>query len=256
VTATSGRSTAPATEPGTVLLEARGLSCGYGNMSVVRDLDLPIVAGEIAALIGPNGAGKTTTLLTLAGELAPIGGEVWWQGQATTAPMHRRCRQGLSYVTEERSVIMKLTAYENLRLANVSIDTATSLFPELEPLLGRPAGLLSGGEQQMLTVARALGRDPSVMLLDELSLGLAPIVVRRLLDAVRTASTERGVGVLLVEQHVRQALEVADHVYVMQRGRIALSGPATDIGGQLSEIEAAYLTAAQDHDEPPSAEAD
>jgi branched-chain amino acid transport system ATP-binding protein len=238
-------------EPGTVLLEARGLSCGYGNMSVVRDLDLPIVAGEIAALIGPNGAGKTTTLLTLAGELAPVSGEVRWLGTPTTAPMHQRCRQGLSYVTEERSVIMKLTAHENLRLANVSVDTATSLFPELEPLLGRPAGLLSGGEQQMLTVARALGRDPSVMLLDELSLGLAPIVVRRLLDAVRAASTERGVGVLLVEQHVRQALEVADRVYVMQRGRIALSGPADEIGGQLSEIEAAYLTAATD-EEPPA----
>jgi branched-chain amino acid transport system ATP-binding protein len=156
--------------------------------------------------------------------------------------MHRRCSHGLSYVTEERSVIMKLTAKDNLRLANVTVEAATSLFPELEPLLKRPAGLLSGGEQQMLTVARALGRDPTVMLLDELSLGLAPIVVWRLLEAVRTASKERGVGVLLVEQHVRQALEVADRVYVMRRGRIALSGSAQEVGGQLSEIEAAYLT--------------
>ena len=154
-------------------------------------------------------------------------------GQPTTSPMHQRCSQGLSYVTEERSVIMKLTAAENLRLANVTVEAATSLFPELERLLKRPAGLLSGGEQQMLTVARALGRNPSVMLLDELSLGLAPIIVRRLLEAVRTASKERNVGVLLVEQHVRQALEVADRVYVMQRGRIVLSGPAQEIGGQL-----------------------
>jgi len=239
-------------QPGDVLLEAKGLSCGYGSMSVVRGLDLPVVAGEVAALIGPNGAGKTTTLLTLAGELPPIKGEVWWRGQRTTAPMHRRCSQGLSYVTEERSVIMKLTAYENLRLANVTVESATALFPELERLLKRPAGLLSGGEQQMLTVARALGRDPSVMLLDELSLGLAPIIVSRLLHAVRDATKERGVGVLLVEQHVRQALEVADRVYVMQRGRIVMSGSAAEIGGQLSDIEAAYLTSAPDRDQPTS----
>jgi branched-chain amino acid transport system ATP-binding protein len=219
-------------------------------MSVVRDLDLPVVAGEVAALIGPNGAGKTTTLLTLAGELTPISGEVWWRGQPSTAPMHRRCRQGLSYVTEERSVIMKLSTYENLRLANVTVEDATSLFPELERLLKRPAGLLSGGEQQMLTVARALGRNPNVMLLDELSLGLAPIIVSRLLSAVREASEERGVGVLLVEQHVRQALEVADRVYVMQRGRIVLSGSAQEVRGQLSNIEAAYLTSTPDGDRP------
>lgn len=232
-----------------VLLEARGLSCGYGGMSVVRDLDLPVVAGEVAALIGPNGAGKTTTLLTLAGALRPINGEVWWRGQPSNSAVHQRCREGLSYVTEERSVIMKLTAKENLRLAGVSVPAATALFPELEPLLKRPAGLLSGGEQQMLTVARALGRNPTTMLLDELSLGLAPIIVQRLLMAVRAASKERGVGVLLVEQHVRQALEVADRVYVMQRGRIALSGSVQEVRGQLSEIEAAYLTPGRNGDQ-------
>jgi branched-chain amino acid transport system ATP-binding protein len=230
-----------------VLLEARGLSCGYGTMPVVRDIDLPVVAGEVAALIGPNGAGKTTTLMTLAGELPPIGGEVRWMGEPTTSPMHERCNQGLSYVTEERSVIMKLTAYENLRLANVTAEQATALFPELTEHMDRPAGLLSGGQQQMLTVARALGRDPRVMLLDELSLGLGPLVVRRLLGTVRAAAKERGVGVLLVEQHVHQALDVADRVYVMRRGRIALSGSPVEIGGQMSEIEAAYLTAAEEH---------
>jgi branched-chain amino acid transport system ATP-binding protein len=237
---------------GGVLLEARGLSCGYGGMSVVRDLDLTVVAGEVAALIGPNGAGKTTTLLTLAGALRPISGEVRWRGKSSTEPMHQRCRRGLSYVTEERSVIMKLTTKENLRLAGVSVPAATALFPELEPLLKRPAGLLSGGEQQMLTVARALGRNPTAMLLDELSLGLAPIIVQRLLMAVRAAAKERGVGVLLVEQHVRQALEVADRVYVMQRGRIALSGSVHEVRGQLSEIEAAYLTTGRHGDQPHS----
>jgi branched-chain amino acid transport system ATP-binding protein len=237
-------------QPGEVLLEAKQLSCGYERMSVVRDLNLSIMAGRVAALIGPNGAGKTTTLLTLAGELPPISGEVHWRGKPSRSPMHRRCSEGLSYVTEERSVIMKLTAHENLRLANVTAEAATSLFPELAPLLKRPAGLLSGGEQQMLTVARALGRNPSVMLLDELSLGLAPLIVDRLLQAVRTASKERGVGVLLVEQHVRQALEVADHVYVMQRGRIVLSGSPREVGGQLSEIEAAYLAGPEDDQTP------
>jgi branched-chain amino acid transport system ATP-binding protein len=249
MSATAAESVPSADRPGEVVLEAKDLSCGYGRMSVVRDLDLAVRAGEVAALIGPNGAGKTTTLLTLAGELPPIGGEVRWLGEPSSAPMHQRCRDGLSYVTEERSVIMKLTTKENLRLANVTVEAATSLFPELEPLMKRPAGLLSGGEQQMLTVARALGRNPTVMLLDELSLGLAPIIVRRLLQAVRTASKERGVGVLLVEQHVRQALEVADRVYVMQRGRIALSGSAQEVGGQLSEVEAAYLTTRPEGDQ-------
>jgi branched-chain amino acid transport system ATP-binding protein len=233
--------------PGETVLEATGLSCGYGHMPVVREIDLRVVAGEVAALIGPNGAGKTTTLMTLAGELAPVGGEVRWMGEATTSSMHERCSQGLSYVTEERSVIMKLTAAENLRLANVTAEQAVALFPELSGHLDRPAGLLSGGQQQMLTVARALGRDPAVMLLDELSLGLGPMIVQRLLGAVRAAADDRGVGVLLVEQHVRQALEVADRVYVMRRGRIALSGTPEEIGKQMSEIEAAYLTAV---DEP------
>jgi branched-chain amino acid transport system ATP-binding protein len=228
-------------QQGQVVLAAKGLSCGYGQMAVVRDLDLPVVAGEVAALIGPNGAGKTTTLLTLAGDLAPLGGDVEWMGQPTTAPMHRRCQEGLSYVTEERSVIMGLSAQDNLRLAGVSVESATALFPELGRLMKRSAGLLSGGEQQMLTVARALGRDPSVLLLDELSLGLAPMVVQRLLDAVRIASKERGVGVLLVEQQVRQALAVADQVYVMQRGQIVLAGAAAEIAAQLADIEAAYL---------------
>lgn len=231
------------------LLECRGLAAGYGAVAVVRDLDLRVEPGEVVALIGPNGAGKTTTLLTLAGELPAIAGEVVFRGAVTRAPLHRRARQGMGFVTEERSVFMALTAEENLRVAGVSRADATDLFPELEPLMGRTAGLLSGGEQQMLTLARAVARTPKLLLVDELSLGLAPVIVRRLLQTVRRVATERSTGILLVEQHVRQALRVADRVYVMQRGRIAISGTGEEVHGRIDEIEATYLSRTRDEGE-------
>jgi branched-chain amino acid transport system ATP-binding protein len=225
------------------LIEARGLSAGYGKMAVVRDVDLRVDAGEVVALIGANGAGKTTTLLALAGEVPPMQGEVRFLGERTTSPMHARCRRGLGYVTEERSVIMQMTVAENLKLAAVPADVAIGHFPALEKTLGRKAGLCSGGEQQMLSLARALGRNPKVLLADELSLGLAPIIVAHLLDAVRSAADRDGVGVLLVEQHVRQALRVADRVYLMERGRVVLSGTTDEVSGQLDRVEDAYLAA-------------
>jgi branched-chain amino acid transport system ATP-binding protein len=223
------------------LIAARGLSAGYGKMAVVRDLDLRVDAGEVVALLGANGAGKTTTLLTLAGELTPLAGEVEFLGSPTRSPMHVRCRKGLGYVTEERSVIMDMSVGDNLKLAAVEPDVAFGYFPALEVIMNRKAGLCSGGEQQMLSLARALGRQPQVLLADELSLGLAPIIVANLLEAVRSAADERGVGVLLVEQHVRQALAIADRVYVMERGRIVLSGTSAELAGQVDKIEAAYL---------------
>lgn len=232
----------PTAGTGDTLIEARGLSAGYGKMAVVREIDIRVDAGEVVALIGANGAGKTTTLLTLAGELTPLEGEVRFLGEATRAPMHVRCRAGLGYVTEERSVIMDMTVSENLKLAAVPPATAFTYFPDLERIMGRKAGLCSGGEQQMLSLARALGREPKVLLADELSLGLAPIIVTNLLKAVRAAADERGIGVLLVEQHVRQALKVADRVYLMERGHIILSGTSAEIVGQLDKIEAAYLS--------------
>lgn len=215
---------------------------GYGDLAVVHGLDLHVNAGEVVALIGANGAGKSTTLLTLAGEVAQMSGDVLWKGEATKAPMHVRCKNGMGYVTEERSVIMNLTTQENLRLANVSVSVAVDLFPALSVLLDRKAGLLSGGEQQMLSLARALGRRPEVLLLDELSLGLAPLIVTRLLETVRRAADTDGVGVLLVEQHVRQALKIADRVYVLERGNIALTGTSSEVRGRLEEIEVAYLS--------------
>jgi branched-chain amino acid transport system ATP-binding protein len=226
------------------LIEARGLSAGYGKMAVVRDVDLHVDAGEVVALLGPNGAGKTTTLLTLAGELAPLEGEVRFLGTPARSPMHVRCRNGLGYVTEERSVIMNMSVADNLKLAGVEPAVAFKHFPALEAITGRSAGLCSGGEQQMLSLARALGRHPKVLLADELSLGLAPLVVSGLLDTVRRAADERGVGVLLVEQHVGKALAIADRVYVMERGRIVLSGASAEVGSELQAIEAAYLSSA------------
>ena len=224
------------------LIEAVGLSAGYGKLAVVHEVDLRVDAGEVVALLGANGAGKTTTLLTLAGELAPMEGEVRFLGDPTRAPMHVRCRRGLGYVTEERSVIMDMSVADNLKLAAVAPDDAFAYFPALDRIMDRKAGLCSGGEQQMLSLARALGRSPKVLLADELSLGLAPIIVTNLLQAVRAAADQRGVGVLLVEQHVRRALAVADRAYVMERGRIVLSGTAAEVEGQLDKIEAAYLT--------------
>ena len=137
------------------LIEARNLSAGYGKMPVVRDLDISVGPGEVVALLGANGAGKTTTLLTLAGELPPLAGEVQFLGEKTTAPMHARCRNGLGYVTEERSVIMDMSVANNLKLANVPPKVAFDYFPALEAIMDRRAGLCSGGEQQMLSLARA-----------------------------------------------------------------------------------------------------
>lgn len=224
-------------------IAARGLSAGYGRMAVVHDIDLHVDAGEVVALIGANGAGKSTTLLTLAGELAPLGGEVHFLGAATKAPMHKRAKRGLSFVTEERSVIMEMSVADNLKLAKVAVDDACDVFPGLRRTLDRRAGLCSGGEQQMLSLARALGRGPKVLLADELSLGLAPIVVTNLLAAVRAAADTAGVAVLLVEQHVRQALAIADRVALMERGRITLTGTAAEVAGQLDRVESAYLSA-------------
>ena len=221
-------------------------------MAVVRGLDLRVEPGEVVALIGPNGAGKTTTLLTLSGELPPIAGEVRFNGEVTQAPLFKRARRGLGFVTEERSVFMRLSTADNLRLARVPRGDATALFPELEPLMRRSTGLLSGGEQQMLALARALARKPTMLLADELSLGLAPLVVQRLLRAVRDAADARGLGVLLVEQHVRQALQIADRVYVMQRGEIAIQGTAAEVHGRLDELEATYLAGTTSGSDPAS----
>jgi branched-chain amino acid transport system ATP-binding protein len=225
----------------TPLIETRGMSAGYGGQPVVHELDLTVAPGEVVCLLGPNGAGKTTTLLAMSGELPLLRGEVIFEGEPTTAPLYRRARAGLAYVTEERSVFKGLSGFDNQRCGGVAPADALALFPELERCLGTRGGLLSGGEQQMLTVARALARRPRLLLADELSLGLAPLIVDRLLQAVRAAATDRGMAVLLVEQHARKALRYADRVYVMRRGRIEMALSAEEAGRRISEIENVYL---------------
>jgi ABC-type branched-subunit amino acid transport system ATPase component len=224
----------------TAVLEADGLRAGYGKVEIVRDLDLHVDEGEVVALLGPNGAGKTTTISTLSGELRALGGDVRLFGARTDAPLHVRARQGLGLVSQERAVLMDLTARENLRVSRCDVGRATKLFPELESHLDRRVGLLSGGQQQMLALARCLARECRLLLVDELSLGLAPLIVDRLLRAVRAAA-DAGTAVLLVEQHIHKALAVADRVLVMTRGTIALEGNAAELGGHLDEIQDAYL---------------
>lgn len=223
----------------TALLDVRGLSVGYGDLPVVVDLDLQVPSGQIVALLGANGAGKSTTILAIAGAL-PSRGEITFYGARLRGPVHRRARRGIAVIPEGRSVFMGLTVERNLRLGSGQIDIALDLFPELRPLLPRKAGMLSGGEQQILGLARALAARPRLLLVDELSLGLAPKIVQRLLGALR-AATREGTGVLLVEQHARQALAIADCAYVMSRGRCHLSGSGAELLARISDIERTYL---------------
>jgi ABC-type branched-subunit amino acid transport system ATPase component len=223
------------------LLQAKAVFAGYHGVPVVRDLDLEVHPGEVVALIGPNGAGKSTTLQTISGVMPPISGAVWWNGSLTESSAHRRVGEGMGYVTEQRMVFRQMSVGDNLRLARGEVDIAYRLFPELEVIRDRSAGLLSGGEQQMLALARALCRRPRLLLVDELSLGLAPLVVDRLLAAVRGAADDFGTGVVLVEQHVGKALAVADSVLVLQRGRIVLRGSGDELSGRVEDIRSSYF---------------
>jgi len=221
-----------------VVLELAGLTAGYGDLAAVRDVDLTLAAGEMVALFGPNGAGKTTLLLATVGVLPRMKGTVRWLGAPTRAAVHKLSRAGLFFVPEQRSVIYGLSVRDNLRLGRGEVDAALAHFPELEALLDRSAGLLSGGEQQMLTLARALACRPRALLIDELSLGLAPLVVDRLMSALRLACDRDGLAVLLVEQQARRALASADRWYLLSNGCVTGSGRG---GESVSVLEAAYL---------------
>jgi branched-chain amino acid transport system ATP-binding protein len=222
------------------LLAAEALVAGYGKVTIVRDLDLEIHESELVALLGPNGSGKTTTILTLAGDLPPLGGSVRCLGLDQTSSLDQRARAGLALVTDARAVFTRMTVAENLRVFRTTPEAVVELFPELEPHIDRRVALLSGGQQQMLALGLALSRRPAVVLADELSMGLGPMIVDRLFAALRTAA-DGGAGVLLVEQHVHKAMTIADRVYVMDRGRISISGTADELRQQVDAIQSSYL---------------
>lgn len=235
----------------TTLLSTSGLNAGYNGLSVVRDVNLELAAGEVVALVGPNGAGKTTTLLTLSGLLEPLGGEVQILGTGLepTKSAHRLVHRGLAHVPEDRSLFKRLTVEQHLNLRRYSkhsADLVNTLFPKLAVLKDRRVGLLSGGEQQMVAIARALMGAPKILLIDEMSMGLAPLIVRDLLTTIRRLADDEGTAVLLVEQHVRLALGIADRGYVMSGGHIAMSGTATELLDDVDTIESSYLGVVKD----------
>ncbi|WGY00383.1 ABC transporter ATP-binding protein [Nocardioides sp. QY071] len=231
----------------TALIDARELRCGYGRLAVVRDVDLTLEAGEVVCVLGANGAGKSTLLQTLAGAQAVLGGTLSVMGEPVRGRRpYQVARRGVSVVPEGRGLFYRLSVADNLRLrrhrrSTVEIRDVLDYFPALNGLLRRKAGLLSGGEQQMLAVAGALVADPRLIMLDEMSLGLAPIIVEQLLPIVRTIADERGVGVLLVEQHVRAALQIADRGIVLAHGEVVAQGTAIELRRDAELLEASYL---------------
>jgi branched-chain amino acid transport system ATP-binding protein len=228
------------------VLSIQGLTAGYDGAPVVRGLDVRVGAGEVVALLGPNGAGKTTTLKAISGLVRPLSGRIVYAGNDTTkVSSELLARRGIAHVPEGRGLFFGLTVAEHFRLGHrgerLDAEQAYQYFPALDELRNRPVGLLSGGEQQMLAVARALVRRPKLLLLDELSLGLAPVIVERLLPVVRSYADESGCAVLLVEQHVQLALQIADRGYVLSHGEVVLHRSAQELRADEQLLVASYL---------------
>ena len=232
-------------------LELRDLSVCHGKVEALHGINAKVNKGEIVAILGANGAGKTTTLTAISGLLQPSGGGIYFEGAPLhTLPSHEIVRKGITHSPEGRRVFGTLTVAENLALGAYTRKDATrtaairdwifELFPRLEERLDQLAGTLSGGEQQMLAIARALMGDPKVLLLDEPSLGLAPILVRSIFDSVREINGQ-GVTVILVEQNARAALKIASRGYVMEVGRIVMEDAAKALLAN-PDIQTAYLS--------------
>jgi branched-chain amino acid transport system ATP-binding protein len=228
------------------VLQLDGLSAGYDAAAVVRDLDLHVGAGEVVALLGPNGAGKTTTLRAISGLVHPMAGVIRVGGAdiAGRSPT-ARTRLGIAHVPEGRGVFFGMTVAEHFRIGyrgeRLDADVAFGYFPALAKLANRRVGLLSGGEQQMLTLGRSLARQPRLLLLDELSLGLAPVIVEDLLPVVATYARDSGCAVLLVEQHIQIALAVAERGYVMSHGELVVHESADVLRADHQLILSSYL---------------
>lgn len=224
-------------------LEVTGLSAGYHGLLAVRDVSFSVAAGEVLTLLGPNGAGKSTTLLALVGAVRPVAGEVRCFGTPLGHRTERNARAGVTLVPDDRGVFHGLSVADNLRLARnpAGLDRVLDDFPKLRKLWSRRCGLLSGGEQQMLALAKALLQEPKVLLVDELSLGLAPRAAQELMPILRRQADDAGLAVVLVEQHVDLALSIADTAAVLHRGRIALVDDAATLSAQRHRIEDAYF---------------
>ncbi len=218
------------------MLEVKGLNAWYGRSHVLQGVSLSVAQGEAVCLIGRNGAGKTTTLRSIMGLVARREGEIRFQGQnILTEATHRRFALGLAYVPEERRIVPGLTVQENLRLGLVAspnraresevIDRVAATFPRLKERLGQAADTLSGGEQQMLAIARAMAADPKLIMLDEPSEGIMPVLVDEMFELFGRMKRQ-GITLLLVEQNVERALQLADRAYVMDQGEIVHSGDA------------------------------
>jgi branched-chain amino acid transport system ATP-binding protein len=232
-----------------VLLEVRALRAGYGAGEVLHGIDLAVREGGVTALLGANGAGKTTTLRAICGMLRRAG-EIRFAGsRIDAAATEDIARLGVAHVPDGRGTFLELTVAENLRLGaymrrdrGIAADLARMLdhFPQLAPRLRQQAGTLSGGEQQMLAIARALIARPKLLLLDEPSFGLAPLVVQQIFAILRQIRDESGIGILLVEQDAALALALAEQACILDAGRIALAGPAAAIGRD-DEVRRVYL---------------
>jgi branched-chain amino acid transport system ATP-binding protein len=234
----------------TALLEISGLHLGYGRTSAVKGIDLSVPAGSVVCLIGANGAGKTTTMRGLSGLLKPTAGTIRFDGADITGkPAHRIAKLGIRQVPEGRQVFAEMTVDENLHLGGLQApgaeecgrrrDRVLQRFPRLRERLTQQAGLLSGGEQQMLALGRALMGAPRLLLLDEPSMGLAPLFVEEIFRIISDLKRE-GTTILLVEQNAQAALEIADYAYVLESGVITLHGPGAKIADN-PDVAAAYL---------------
>ena len=225
------------------ILEFLDLHAAYGRIEVLRGVDLTVPKGAVVALLGPNGAGKSTLLKVVSGQMAPTSGDIHLAGvHVTDAKPDELARLGLTTIPEGRSVFPNLTVEENLRLMSYAgvaaekvLDTAFSYFPRLHQRRGQLAGTMSGGEQQMLALSRALASDPALLMLDELSMGLAPLIVEELYDTVAQIA-ESGVSILVVEQFARTALRVSDYAAVMQGGRVVATGEPDEINATMSDV--------------------
>jgi branched-chain amino acid transport system ATP-binding protein len=233
------------------LLSVDQLVVGYGDSEVLTGVGFDLQEGEIVALVGANGAGKTTLLRTLTGLVEPRSGSVTFAGRPILdVPPYERARLGLAMVPEGRRLFQGLTVRQNLELGSRAapdpshkaedVEFVFGLFPELVRLQGRLSGLLSGGEQQMCAIGRALMARPTMLLIDEMSRGRAPGVVERIAGVIRTINRDRGVSILLVEQDVGLALEIANRGYVLDTGRIIIDGPSDELL-RRDDIRAAYL---------------